>query len=126
MALFRAGLRAARLCTIATIPRSWDALRWGGMSDAEGVVVTGAGHGIGRATALRLAAPVSFTIYDADGGFVSSGLVSDPAVTLRAGRYTVVVETALGKISIEVSVLTEKETRVEVEYTDGVFRARVL
>ena len=77
-------------------------------------------------TALRLAAPVMFSVYDADGEAVAAGVVGDPAVTLRAGQYTVVIETALGQVSVEAAVFSDKETRVEVEYKDGTFRALVL
>jgi PKD repeat protein len=77
-------------------------------------------------TALRLAAPVMFSVYDADEEAVAAGVVGDPAVTLRAGQYTVVIETALGKVSVEAAVFSDKETRVEVEYKDGTFRALVL
>lgn len=76
-------------------------------------------------TALRLAAPMRFSVYDASGAIAMSGAVGDQAIPLRAGRYTVVIETALGDISAEVEVASDAETRVAVEYTEGVFRARV-
>lgn len=74
--------------------------------------------------ALRVAAPMTFSVYDADGALAASGVVGDVRTTLRAGRYTVVIETALGAVSVEADVVRETETRVEVEYTEGVFRAR--
>lgn len=76
-------------------------------------------------TALRLAAPIRFGIYDVEGALVASGMVGDLGVTLRAGRYVVVVETALGDLTVETAVLREQETQLEVEYRDGTFRARV-
>jgi len=76
-------------------------------------------------TALRMTAPVVFRVYDADGAVVAVGLLGDPALTLRAGRYTVVIETGLGDISVEAEVICETETQAEVEYTDGVFKATV-
>ncbi len=77
-------------------------------------------------TALRLAAPIRFSVYDADGALVTSGMVGDSGSTLRAGRYRVVADTPLATLDVEVIVADGEAVVIEIDYSEGAFKARVL
>jgi len=76
-------------------------------------------------TALRLATPVRYRVFLRGGGEVASGTVGDPTRGLRAGVYTVVIETVEGALTVDVTVQDGVLTTVWLDYIKGVFQARV-
>ncbi len=76
-------------------------------------------------SALRLATPIRYLVFDDEETLVASGAVGDPAKELLAGRYTIVIETVQETFSVDVEVRGGVERTVWVDYIEGAFRTRV-
>ncbi|MGC9530224.1 MAG: PKD domain-containing protein [Candidatus Bipolaricaulaceae bacterium] len=73
-------------------------------------------------TALRLAAPIVFHVYDAAGDEVFTGLLGSTVPDMEPGTYRVAFETPV-PFEIQAIVRGSETTTVALEYVDGEFSA---
>lgn len=76
-------------------------------------------------TALQVATPVAYRVYDAANALVASGTVGDEPRELRAGTFRVVISTVRGDLTVAVTVKDQTETTVWLDLKGGVFQTRV-
>jgi Mg-chelatase subunit ChlD len=75
--------------------------------------------------ALSMAAPFSYTVYDLEGNFVFAGRLGESGPQLPAGSYTIVIDTTPAITLSEVVVSDQQTTTVNVEQSNGGYKAEV-
>jgi len=79
----------------------------------------------GLRSALRIAAPLHYWVYDESGQEVFAGVVGEPEAYLSAGLYRVVIDT-LPPLTLEsVAVEPDQTTTIAINRLDGTYSAEV-
>lgn len=76
-------------------------------------------------TALSLAAPFTYTVYDAEGIIVFEGRLGGDGPQLPTGSYTIVIDTTPAITLTNVVVSDQQTTTVNVQQTNGSYQADV-
>jgi len=95
------------------------------IAQATGGVYYDANSSEGLRTALSLAAPFSYTVYDAEGAIVFSGRLGDSGPQLPAGTYTIIIDTNPAITLSNVVVEEQRTTMITVEQSNGGYQAEV-
>jgi len=75
--------------------------------------------------ALAVAAPFTYTVYDAAGNVVYSGRLGDQGPKLPAGTYRVVINTSPEIVLEQVVISDQQTTTIKVERSNGSYEAKV-
>ena len=79
----------------------------------------------GLRSALRIAVPLHYRVYDESGQEVFAGVVGEPEAYLSAGLYRVVIDT-LPPLTLEsVAVEPDQTTTIAINRLDGTYSAEV-